>query len=333
MTTSQIFRGKQDELRYVLTSLAPEQRDSEFTWKQYQAQVNNELVAILGNFVNRTLVLTNKYYDGIVPEGNSTGAEDKAVLAQIPAILKQMSESSIEKFRFREGLAAMMELARTGNGYLAKEEPWKVVKEDPERVKSIMYTAVQLCAAISIIMEPYLPYGSDRLKKMLNAEELAWSDLNKEEFIASGHKIGKVELLYQKIEDDVIDKQIEKLVKQSSVKEQVEQETEFMDFETFSKMQMLIGTITEAEKPEGSKKLLKLQVDLGHEKRTVMSGIAEHYEPENIIGQQVTLLANLAPRKIMGIESQGMILMAEDTEGKLVFVQPSDAIANGAEVS
>ncbi len=327
------FPGKQDDLRYVLNAISPESRDSEFTWKDYQARVNNELVAILGNFINRCLVLTGKYYDGIVPDAGDLLVQDKDVLSEIGKC-KEEIDKAIRTFRFRDAQSIMMNLARAGNKYLADEEPWKKVKEDPERVQTIMNTALQICAALSIIMEPLLPYSAEKLKAMINARSLAWNDLDKDAILSSGHKIEKPSLLFEKVEDKVIEAQIEKLKESSKPAEaKKEEKNEYMDFETFTKMDLRVATIKEAEKPEGSKKLLKLSVDLGTETRTVMSGIAEHYSPEEVLGQQVTLLANLAPRKIMGIESQGMILMAEDEDGKLVFVQPSEAISSGSKIS
>jgi len=326
------FPGKQDELRYVLNAISPESRDSEFTWKDYQARVNNELVAILGNFINRCLVLTKKYYDGIVPAPVNLKNQDKNLMTEIEKTAAKMG-NSFTAFKFRDSQAHLMNLARSGNKYLADEEPWKKIKTDPERVKSILNTALQICAGLSILMEPILPGSAIKLKKMLNSESLNWNDIEKENLLDSGHKLSEASLLFEKIEDEAIDKQIEKLKGQSEENQSESKKEEYMDFETFTKMDLRIATITAAEKPEGSKKLLKLTLDLGNEERTVMSGIAEHYKPEEIIGNQVTLLANLAPRKIMGIESQGMILMAENEEGKLVFMQPSDQIENGAKVS
>jgi len=336
------FPGKEDELRFVLTTLAPETKDSEFTWKQFQIQINNVLVADLGNYVNRVLSLNKKYYNGKVSTKGELSQEDMNLLEEIEITVGHLKKKSITHFQFRNGLAYVVNLAKEGNKYITNEEPWKIYKSNPQRVESVLYTATQIVAALSLVMEPFLPFGSERLKKMLNSKSLNWNmiesfdpnDLENTQLVSSGHQLNEPELLYEKIEDEVIERQVAKLKEQSSIQEKNEPpKKEYMDFETFSKMELLIGSIVEAEKPEGSKKLLKLKVDLGEEQRTIMSGIAEFYEPKNIIGQQVTIMANLAPRKIMGIESQGMILMAEDSEGKLVFVQPSDKIDNGAKVS
>ena len=326
------FPGKQDYLRYVLNAISPESRDSEFTWKDFQARVNNELVAILGNFVNRCLVLTFKYYNGVIPECSALETIDAEVLNEIGKC-RDLMELSIEGFHFRDAQAQLMNLARAGNKYLADEEPWKKIKTDEERVKVIMNTSLQLCAALSVLMEPLLPFSSAKLKKMLYAADLKWTDLDKKALLHKGHQLGVPDLLFEKIEDDVIDVQIEKLKGQSAGNIIESPKTEYMDFETFQKMDIRVATIKHAERPEGSKKLLKLTVDLGNELRTVMSGIAEHYNAEEIIGRQVTLLSNLAPRKIMGIESQGMILMAEDENGKLVFVQPESKVEAGSKIS
>ena len=329
------FPGKQDELRYVLTSIAPEFKDSEFTWKDYQARVNNELVAILGNFINRCMVLTAKYYKGVVPDAGMRLEADTDVLNEVRGFSDEL-EKSIESYRFRDALTAVMNMARSGNKYLADEEPWKKVKEDPKRVETIMNTAIQICGYLCIAMEPLLPFSSQKLKDILQLEEPSWDDLKRENILEAGHQLGDPVLLFEKVEDEVIEKQVEILTTKSSETNQKNDEPKkptYMDFETFTKMDLRIASILEAEQPEGSKKLLKLKIDLGDEQRTVMSGIAEFYKPEEIIGKQVTLLANLAPRKIMGIESQGMILMAEDSDGKLVFVEPSEKIGNGAKIS
>ena len=329
------FPGKQDELRYVLTSIAPEFKDSEFTWKDYQARVNNELVAILGNFINRCMVLTAKYYKGVVPDAGMRLEADTDVLNEVRGFSDEL-EKSIESYRFRDALTAVMNMARSGNKYLADEEPWKKVKEDPKRVETIMNTAIQICGYLCIAMEPLLPFSSQKLKDILQLEEPSWDDLKRENILEAGHQLGDPVLLFEKVEDEVIEKQVEILTTKSSETNQKNDEPKkptYMDFETFTKMDLRIASILEAEQPEGSKKLLKLKIDLGDEQRTVMSGIAEFYKPEDIIGKQVTLLANLAPRKIMGIESQGMILMAEDADGKLVFVELSEKIGNGAKIS
>lgn len=325
------FPGKQDEMRYVLTSIAPEFRDSEFTWKDYQARVNNELVAILGNFVNRCLVLIHKYFDSKVP-APELNKDDREVLREIGKTAGAI-EKAFESFRFRDALMAMMNLARTGNKYLADNEPWKKVKDDPRRTATILYVGIQITAALRILSYPILPRTGMKLGELLQQTGLDWKGVYNEELIEPGAGIGQPSLLFEKIDDGIIENQIDKLKAASTTVKTEASKKEYMDFETFTQMDLRTATITEAEKPEGSKKLLKLSIDLGTEKRTVMSGIAEHYSAEDVIGQRVTLLANLAPRKIMGIESQGMILMAEDSSGKLVFVQPSEAIENGSRIS
>ena len=320
------FPGKQDELRYVLTSIAPETKDSEFTWKDYQARVNSELVAILGNFVNRTVVLTQKYYDGIIPEKGNLMAEDQEVLNAISGITEKVDQL-IEQFKFRDAQTEAMTLARLGNKYLADSEPWKLVKTDEERVKTIMYIALQLTAALSNIFIPFLPKTAHKLKSMLN--------LNGDSTPSSGHQIGKAELLFKKIEDAEIEAQIEKLqatTKTPQSNPKAKPMKGEITFDDFTKMDIRIGTILTAEKHPDADKLLKMSVDTGIDTRTIVSGIAEHYKPEDVIGKQVSILINLAPRKIRGIESQGMILMAENNEGELAFVSPEKVIDNGGEV-
>jgi len=318
------FPDKQDELRYVLTSIAPETKDSEFTWKDYQARVNNELVAILGNFVNRSVVLTHKYFDGIVPAISDLTNYDKMVLASIPESIKRVN-SNIESFKFRDAQTEAMVLARLGNKYLADTEPWKLIKTDEERVKTILNISLQICNALTIVFDPFLPRTSQKLKKILNSDD---SEL------ITDHQINKAELLFQKIEDEAINAQIEKLkattVQQSNPKAKPMKDE--ITFDDFTKMDIRVATITAAEKHPNADKLLKLTVDTGIDVRTVVSGIAEHYAPEDIVGKQVSILTNLAPRKIRGIESQGMILMAENNEGDLAFVSPEKAIDNGGEV-
>ncbi len=319
------FPDKQDELRYVLTSIAPETKDSEFTWKDYQARVNNELVAILGNFVNRTVVLTHKYYNGIVPEKGTLSDLDNATLANINFVKEKVAQL-LSNFKFRDAQTEAMSLARIGNKYLADTEPWKLIKTDEEKVASIMYVALQITAALSEIFIPFLPATSQKLKSMLAF------DANGE--LPIGHQIGKAELLFQKIEDEAIEAQIEKLNKtkihQSNPKAKPMKDE--ITFDEFSKMDIRIGTILTAEKHPNADKLLKMTIDTGIDVRTVVSGIAEHYQPADIIGKQVSVLINLAPRKIRGIESQGMILMAENNEGNLAFVSPEKVMDNGGEV-
>ncbi|MCF8373067.1 MAG: methionine--tRNA ligase [Bacteroidales bacterium] len=330
------FPGKQDVLRYCLTANAPETKDNDFTWKDFQARNNNELVAILGNFVNRTLVLTHKYYKGIVPEVSELKQEDKEILAQI-AGMKDRVESSLENFRFREALKEAMSLARLGNKYLADTEPWQVVKTDEERVKEIMYVALQITANLAGLIEPFLPFTADNLLAFLNIEKYSWDLIGKPDLLAAGHQINKASLLFEKIEDSVVDAQVEKLLATKKSNEmansKAEPQKENINFDDFTKMDIRLGTILEAEKVPKTKKLLKLLIDTGIDKRTVVSGIAEFYQPENIVGKQVTMLVNLAPRNIKGIESQGMILMAQNADGELSFIEPEKAFRNGAVIS
>ncbi|MCF6243380.1 MAG: methionine--tRNA ligase subunit beta, partial [Bacteroidales bacterium] len=325
------FSGKQDVLRYVLTANAPETKDNDFTWKDFQARNNNELVAILGNFVNRAIVLTNKYFEGKVPERIEADENDLSVLKEIVQI-KEKVEHSIEHFRFREALKEAMNLARLGNKYLAETEPWKLIKTDENRVKTILNIALQISASLSIVLEPFLPFTSEKIRKILAIDKIAWNDLGNHDLLKAGHKIGKAELLFAKIEDKEIEYQINKLLAtKEQNKEQVHEPVkDEINYDDFMKMDIRSGVILEAEKVAKTKKLLKLKVDTGVDVRTVVSGIAEYFKPEEIIGKQVSLLLNLAPRKIRGIESQGMILMAEDKSGKLYFVAPQENIKPGA---
>lgn len=329
------FKDKQDVLRYVLCANAPETKDNDFTWKDFQARNNNELVAIFGNFVNRVLVLSQKYFDGKVMERNNLTAYDEEVIAEMkkyPAIIS----NSLEQFRFREGLQEFMNLARLGNKYLADTEPWKVIKEDEQRVKTILNIGLQIAANLAILAEPFLPHTSTKLKTMLNLNSHLWSEAGDENMLANNHQLGTASLLFEKIEDEVIEKQLLKL--EASKKENelmnalVEPSKDNISFDEFSKMDIRVGTILEAEKVAKTKKLLKLKIDTGIDVRTVVSGIAEYYEPENIIGKQVSILVNLAPRDIKGITSQGMILMAENTDGSLAFVSPTGIVANGGSI-
>lgn len=331
----QDFPEKQDVLRYVLCANAPETKDNDFTWKDFQARNNNELVAILGNFINRVLVLSEKYFSGKVMSRNTLTDYDKEVIDELkkyPTIIS----SSLEQFRFREGMQEFMNLARLGNKYLADTEPWKVIKEDEQRVQTILNIGLQIAANLAILAEPFLPHSSSKLKSMLNLELNKWTDAGNENILTDGHQLGSASLLFDKIEDDVIEKQLEKLA--ASKKENEMQNTvaepakDNISFDDFSKMDIRVGTILEAEKVAKTKKLLKLKIDTGIDVRTVVSGIAEYYEPENIIGQQVSILVNLAPRDIKGITSQGMILMAENADGSLAFVSPTKAIMNGGAI-
>jgi len=332
------FPDKQDVLRYALTSNAPETKDNDFTWKDFQARNNNELVAVFGNFVNRVVVLTNKYYDGIIPSPNEFTEIDEATLAELKAYPAVIA-SSVERYRFREALGELMNVARLGNKYLADEEPWKVMKDNPERVKTQMYVALQIAAALSVLSEPFLPFTAAKLSRILKNEgNLKWSDVaDNSELIAAGHKIGEAELLFAKIEDEEIQKQIDKLeaTKTANLAEnkQAEPQKDLIQFEDFAKMDIRIGTILEAEKMPKANKLLVLKVDTGIDVRTIVSGIAESFSPEEIIGKRVSVLANLAPRTLRGVESQGMILMTTNAEGKLVFVNPDADAPNGATVN
>ncbi|WP_371923510.1 methionine--tRNA ligase [Flavobacterium sp. HSC-61S13] len=333
------FPEKQDVLRYALTSNAPETKDNDFTWKDFQARNNNELVAIFGNFINRVVVLTHKYYEGIVPQPNEFSEVDLATLAELKAYPNVIA-SSIDRYRFREALGEMMNVARLGNKYLADEEPWKMIKENPERVKTQMYVALQIAAALSTLAEPFLPFTATKLKSILNLQTaLTWKSITeKSDLIPTNHSIGQATLLFAKIEDEEIQKQIDRLenIKISNIAESkvVEPQKEVAQFEDFAKLDLRVGTIIEAAKMPKANKLLILKVDTGIDVRTIVSGIAEHFSPEEIIGKQVTVLANLAPRNLRGIESEGMILMTENKEGKLVFVNPdAEAVNNGSTIS
>ncbi|TCP28311.1 methionyl-tRNA synthetase [Tenacibaculum skagerrakense] len=336
------FPDQQDVLRYTLTANAPENKDNDFTWKDFQAKNNNELVAIFGNFINRVAVLTNKYYNGIVPEPNDFTELDEEIMEQLQQFPDVIAKS-IERYRFREASQEFMNVARLGNKYLADEEPWTLIKEDEERVKTIMYVALQIATALSVLSEPFLPFTSEKLKDILNINkdvENSWSEItSKKVLLPTGHKImeGKAPLLFSKIEDKTIEVQLAKLEATKKANEaankEVEPQKETIEFEDFTKMDIRIGTILEAEKVAKTKKLLKLKVDVGIDVRTIVSGIAESFKPEDIIGQQVTVLCNLAPRKIRGIESQGMILMTDAEDGSLAFVEPQQKVHNGGQVS
>ncbi len=329
------FPGKEDVLRYVLCANAPETKDNDFTWRDFQARNNNELVAILGNFVNRALVLTKKYYDGVVPACGELTDYDRATIAEIGGI-KASLEADIENYRFREALKDAMNFARIGNKYLADTEPWKVVKNDPERVKTILNIALQITANITVAIEPFMPFSADKILKMLNLERLSWDGLGSMSLVASGHVIGEPALLFEKIEDDVIEAQLKKLadIKAANAAAEaaahVTAQKEEIAFDDFGKMDIRVSTILAAEKVAKTKKLLKLTVDTGIDKRTIVSGIAEHFAPEELVGRQVLVLVNLAPRELKGITSNGMILMAEDATGKLVLLGPENKVNDGA---
>ena len=329
------FPGKEDVLRYVLCANAPETKDNDFTWKDFQARNNSELVAVLGNFVNRALVLTKKYYNGVIPERGELTEYDEATIEELQKI-KASLERNIEHYHFREALKDAMAYSRIGNKYLADTEPWKVVKTDPERVKTILNIALQITANTAIAIEPFMPFSAEKMLKMLAVDKFGWEQLGSMELLQAGHTIGEAELLFEKIEDDVIQAQLDKLEASRKAKlaaeaaQNVTEQKEEVTFDDFQKMDIRVSTILEAEKVAKTKKLLKLTIDTGIDKRTIVSGIAEYYTPEQLVGRQVLVLANLAPREIKGIESRGMILMAEDALGRLVLVQPEDKTMSGA---
>ena len=327
--------GKQDVLRYVLTANAPETKDNDFTWKEYQARNNNELVAVLGNFVNRALVLTGKYFDGIVPATQELTDYDRDTLAELPR-LRASLENNIEQFHFREALKDAMGFARLGNKYLADTEPWKVIKSDPDRVATILNIALQITANTAIAIEPFMPFSAKKMWRMLNLEPLGWEMLGRADLLAPAHRIGKPELLFEKIEDEVIDRQLRKLeatkAANAAANATVDPQKEAVSFEDFQKMDIRVARIIAAEKVAKTKKLLKLTIDTGIDTRVIVSGIAEHYTPEELIGRQVLVLVNLAPRELKGIESCGMILMASDPTGKLMLLGPNGEVKNGSTV-
>ncbi len=328
------FPGKQDVLRFVLCSTAPENKDNDFTWKDFQARNNNELVAIFGNFVNRTLVLTDKYYSGLVPSTGKLTNEDEKVLEEIKKTSDNISKLILE-YRLRESLFELMNLARTGNKYLADQEPWKVYTTDPERVKTVLYVSLEITAALAYLCSPFLPNTSEKLLSMLNLPAKKWNDIYGKRLLTAGHQLGKSSLLFEKIEDEAIEKQIQKLQNtkmNNVVAPSIVPQKTITSFDDFQKMDIRVGTILTAERIPKTDKLLKLTIDTGIDQRTVVSGIAASYDPEKIIGQQVSILVNLEPRKIKGIESQGMILMAENEKGELAFVSPTKEIGNGGVV-
>ncbi|NND62458.1 MAG: methionine--tRNA ligase [Flavobacteriaceae bacterium] len=338
------FPDQQDVLRYTLTANAPETKDNDFTWADFQARNNSELVAIFGNFINRVAVLTHKYYEGVIPSPSTFSEVDEKTLDELKTYPNVIA-SSIERYRFREAQMELMNVARLGNKYLADEEPWKTIKTDEERTKTVMYVALQIAAALAVLSEPFLPHTSEKLKRILNfkeassGQELSWgkasetSTLLKEE-----HRIEKSELLFSRIEDAQMQQQRDKL--EASKKENeannasVEPQKDMIQFDDFTKLDMRVGTILEAEKMPKTKKLMVLKVDTGLDERTIVSGIAESFSPEEIVGKKVTVLVNLAPRALRGVESQGMILMTENAEGKLVFVNPDEeGIVNGSTIN
>lgn len=333
------FQGKQDVLRYVLCSTAPETKDNDFTWKDFQARNNNELVAILGNFVNRTLVLTHKYFEGKVPAADEFTNSDLLLLGEVAQAPARIA-AALEKYKFREALAEVMNLARAGNKYLADNEPWKLYGTDEKRVRAILNISLQICANLSIVMEPFLPFSAKKLADMLNLRDTRWNDATRTDLLLAGHQLNNASLLFEKMEDAPINAQIERLekIKEENRRKELEQQKHLsseqgekpsaepskpeITYDDFTKMDIRVGTILEAERVPKADKLLKLLIDTGIDKRTVLSGIAEFYKPEEIVGQKVSILINLAPRKIRGIESQGMILMSENANGELSFVAP-----------
>lgn len=328
------FPGKQDVLRYVLTANAPETKDNDFTWKDFQARNNNELLAIFGNFVNRTLVLTKKYFDGKVPPRHELQNIDKETLESLKAFPGKIAQS-LDRYRFREALGEMMNLSRLGNKYLTDNEPWKIFKSNPQRVETILNISLQIATNLSIVAEPFLPFSAGKLLGMLNLKPLKWDDAGSADLLPAGHQLGKPAFLFEKIEDAEVEKQVQKLLDTKKANQSAAPATpqkEGITYEDFIKMDIRTGTIIEAEKVPKTKKLLKLKIDTGIDQRTVVSGISEYFSPEEIVGKQVSILVNLTPRKLRGIESQGMILMAEDKDGKLVFVSPTEKVSNGSEV-
>jgi len=328
------FPGKQDELRYTLTSILPETSDSEFTWKDFQARVNNELVAILGNFVNRVMVLSHKYFDGQVLMGSAFTSSETAVLQELsrfPDLIKQ----SLSQYRFREALAHFMNAARLGNKYLADQEPWKVFKEDPERVKTVLFVAGQIVANLAVLAQPFLPFTSKKIFDMLKISASNWDQAGKPDLISSTHQLGETQLLFEKITDEQVEFQLDKLRQAKASNALLAPKSEqkaAISFDDFGKLDIRVGKIIAAEKVAKTKKLLQLTVDTGIDKRIVVSGIAEHFTPEQVLDKQVAILINLEPRMIKGIQSQGMILMAEDADGRLDFVNPVTNISTGSVV-
>lgn len=332
------FGGKQDELRYVLTSIAPETKDSEFTWKDYQQRVNNELVAILGNLVNRVMVLCDKYFEGKVPVATPCSDLEKFITTQ-----KELITTAIENFRFREGLAEVMNIARHGNQLLSDKEPWKLIKVDKEATAVVLYDCLQIMANLMIACEPFLPFTAAKIAAMLNVKltDYSWSDIGRQDLVKPNHQLGTTTLLYTKIEDEQIAFQLNKLHTNSMQKAQENNtatkasatEKPLISFDDFAKLDLRVGKILAAEKVEKADKLLQFTVDMGYEKRTIVSGIAAHFTPEETIGQLVTVVANLAPRKIRGVESKGMILLAENENGKLIFIAPNKELQPGSVVS
>lgn len=329
------FPGKQDILRYVLTANAPETKDNDFTWKDFQARNNNELVAILGNFINRALVLTQKYFDGKVPPIHDLTDYDKQTLAEF-ADVKTAVENSLDTFRFRDALKEVMNLARIGNKYLADTEPWKLAKTDMARVETILNLSLQITANLAIAFEPFLPFSVDKIRNFINMKNLTWNQMGHVDILPEGHQLGKAELLFEKIEDGIIEKQIQKLLDTKKANEIAEHKAApqkpIVTFDDFTKLDIRVGTVLECQKVPKTDKLLQFLLEDGMGKRTIISGIAAHYKPEDLLGKQVCFIANLAPRKMKGIESQGMILSVEKADGSLSLIQPSKEVSPGSPV-
>ncbi|MEO9484956.1 MAG: methionine--tRNA ligase [Ekhidna sp.] len=332
------FPEKQDVLRYTLTANAPETKDNDFTWKDFQTRNNSELVAIFGNFVNRAVVLTHKYFEGKVPARNELQPIDEEVIKAVSAAPSKI-EAALDQFKFREALIQMMELARIGNKYLADTEPWKLIKEDQNRVETILNIALQISANLTILCEPFLPFTSKRLTQILNTEQRTWTEAGGMDFLPDNHQLNTATLLFEKIEDKDVETQVNKLLETKKMNEQENSTADLpalkeeIVFDDFMKMDLRVGEIKTAEKVEKSNKLLQFTVDMGMETRTILSGVAKHFTPEEMIGKKVTVMANLAPRKIMGVESQGMLLFAENSDGKLVAVSPGADAQNGASIA
>ena len=327
--------GKQDVLRYVLTANAPETKDNNFTWKDFQARNNSELVAILGNFVNRAMVLVHKYFDGKVPACGELTDYDKESMAEVNASIAHLAEN-LDNFRFREALKDAMNIARVGNKYLADTEPWKLIKTDEERVKTILNIALQLCANLAIAFEPFLPFMSEKLSKQLGLSQLSWSDLGNFAMLSEGDAIEKPQLLFEKIEDDVVEAQVNKLLAAKEANKlnswQPEPIQENVDFPTFEKVDIRVGKVLECTKVPKADKLLQFKIDDGMGGRTIVSGIAKYYQPEDLVGKEVCFIANFEPRKLKGVMSEGMILSAVNADGSLVVIGPTGEVAPGSKV-
>lgn len=330
------FPGKQDVLKYVLCANAPETKDNDFTWKDFQTRNNSELVAIFGNFVNRTIVLTHKYFEGKVPQRGELNELDVQTIEQIKQYPEKIGRS-IEQYRFREALNELMNLARLGNKYLTENEPWKTIKTDPERTATVLNISLQICANLALLSEPFLPFSAQKLREMLNQDKVFWYQAGNSELLEEGKQINPAQLLFEQIDDKQIEAQLEKLQQTKKANElasaTVEPQKANIEYDDFAKMDIRVGTILAAEKVAKTKKLLKLTIDTGIDQRTIVSGIAEYYSPEEIIGKQVSVLVNLAPKALKGIESQGMILMAENLDGSLSFISPEKPIKNGGTIS